>query len=87
VSAYTSDIAETDDTPFTTASGARTEHGVIACPRKYDFGTQVKIKGEIYTCEDRMNIRYDGEHFDIWMEHKTDAYNWGRRLIEVKIIK
>ena len=87
MSAYTSDSAETDDTPFITASGARTRHGIIACPRKYDFGTEVEIHGERYICEDRMNKRYDGEHFDIWMHTKAEAYKWGRRLVEVKIIK
>jgi len=34
-----------------------------------------------------MNKRYDGEHFDIWMHTKAEAYKWGRRLVEVKIIK
>jgi len=87
VSAYTSDPNETDDTPNITASGTRTRHGVIACPRELPFGTQVEIHGEVYTCEDRMNARYGSGYFDIWMESKEDALNWGRRLVEVTIIK
>lgn len=87
MSAYTSDPAETDDTPFITASGARTRDGIIACPAKYEFGTKVEINGERYTCEDRMNPRYDGEHFDIWMQTKAEAFKWGRRLVEVTIIE
>lgn len=85
MSAYTSDPNETDDTPNITASGTRTRDGVIACPREYEFGTEVEIHGERYTCEDRMNARYDN-HFDIWMKTKEEAYKWGRRVVEVTII-
>jgi len=86
VSAYTSDPAETDDTPNITASGTRTRDGIVACPRDIPFGTKVEIDGEQYVCEDRMNARYNN-HFDIWMEHKEDALEWGRQLLEVKILK
>lgn len=84
VSAYTSSVDETDDTPFLTASQTRVREGIIACPRNIEFGTKVEIEGKIYVCEDRMNIRYK-EEFDIWVETKELAYNWGRRKVEVKI--
>ena len=88
VTAYTSSVDETDDTPFITASGARTGHGVIACPSKYAFGTVVEIEGRRFTCEDRMNKRYrETERFDIWMETKSEAYAWGIKTLEVKIIE
>jgi len=86
VSAYTSSPDETDDTPEITASGEKTRSGVIACPARYEFGTIVEIAGTKYICKDRMNIRYrDREVFDIWMEEKELAYEWGRRHLEVKI--
>ena len=87
ITAYTSSVDETDDTPFITASGARTGHGIIACPSKYDFGTQIVIEGRQYTCEDRMNRRYrDQERFDIWVETKDDAFTWGIRELEIKVL-
>lgn len=87
VTAYTSSVDETDDTPFITASGATTGHGVIACPSKYDFGTKVIIGDTEYTCEDRMNRRYwEQDRFDIWVETKKEAYHWGIQEVEVKII-
>lgn len=87
ITAYTSSVDETDDTPFITASGSTTGQGVIACPRKYPFGTQVEIQGELFVCEDRMNIRYEGqERFDIWMETKSEAYQWGVRELHIKVV-
>lgn len=86
VSAYTSSVDETDGDPFITASGARTAHGVVACPSKMEFGTKVEIAGKIYTCLDRMNERYqDREVYDIWMPEKALAYEWGRRKLEIKV--
>ncbi len=87
VTAYTSSVDETDDTPFTTASGATTGHGVIACPPKYDFGTKVIIGETEYTCEDRMNPRYhDQERFDVWVETKEEAFEWGVRKVKVEVL-
>lgn len=86
ITAYTSSVDETDDTPFITASGKKTGNGIIACPPKYPFGTQVEIEGRLFVCEDRMNKRYHNqERFDIWMETKDDAYNWGLRKLVVNI--
>ena len=86
VSAYTSSVDETDDTPFITASGQRTRDGIIACPSRFDFGQIIEIKGKDYECQDRMNKRYrDKNNFDIWVVTKSEAFAWGRRTLEVKI--
>lgn len=86
ISAYTSSPDETWGDPFITASGDRTRSGVIACPARLEFGTIVEISGRKYICKDRMNSRYrDRNVFDIWMEEKELAYEWGRRHLEVKI--
>lgn len=88
ITAYTSSVDETDDTPFITASGARTGNGVVACPPKYGFGTQIEIQGQVFVCEDRMNRRYhDQERFDIWVETKTEAFNWGVKKLPIIILK
>lgn len=87
ITAYTSSIDETDDTPFITASGSTTRRGVLACPSKYEFGTKIIIEGRQYVCEDRMNRRYrNKECFDIWVETKHEAFQWGRKELEIKIL-
>jgi 3D (Asp-Asp-Asp) domain-containing protein len=88
VTAYTSSVDETDDTPEITASGARTRDGIAACPAKYPFGTKVIIAGKEYECQDRMNARYrDQSKFDIWVESKDEAFQWGRRELAIEIRK
>lgn len=84
VTAYTSDPSETDDSPFITASQTRVRDGVIACPRRFPFGSRVEIEGKEYVCEDRMHPRYT-DRFDVWMAEKNDALEWGKRKLQVKI--
>ena len=48
VSAYTSDVAETDEDPFTTANGDTVGKGTIACPSRYKFGTMIQIEDRIF---------------------------------------
>lgn len=87
VSAYTSSPDETDDTPHITASGAVTRRGIVACPSWLTFGTRVEIEGSIYECQDRMAGRYQtGNYFDVWVESKHEAYEWGRRNLAVTLL-
>ncbi len=85
VVAYTSDPAETDDSPFITASNTRVRHGIVA-NNCFDFGTKVAIGDSIYEVQDRMNSRYGCDVFDIWMETKAEAYEWGRQRLTVFIL-
>lgn len=86
VSAYTASPDETDNDHNTTASGKVAEGNMIACPSRYEFGTVIEIKGRQYICEDRMNRRYrKGNYFDILMDSKKEAYQWGRKIVEVKV--
>lgn len=86
VTAYTSSVEETDDTPFITASGSTTKDGILACPPKYKFGTIIEIENKKFICQDRMNRRYHNqERFDIWFESKDLAYNWGLKELEIKV--
>ena len=86
ITGYSSCPEETDDTPFITASGSRTRLGVIACPKYYGFGQILRIDGEYYVCEDRMNVRYP-HRFDIWFPDKISAINWGIKSKVIEIIK
>lgn len=86
ITAYTSSIDETDEDPWTTASGSRPGPGTIACPAKWDFGTIVEIEGVLYRCEDRMNSRYRGtERYDVWLESKEEALEWGKKELAIYI--
>ena len=86
VTAYTSDPAETDDTPRIMANGREVYPGAVACPRIYSFGTKVRIDGEIYTCEDRLHIKY-GDRFDIWHETKKEALAFGKKYLLIEVIE
>ena len=85
--AYNSLPWQTDDTPFITASGTTTRHGVLAA-NFLPIGTRVKIPeiygDDIFIVEDRMNSRY-WERVDIWMEHYDDAIQFGYQNIELEV--
>jgi hypothetical protein len=63
-----------------TASGAPPSDGVMACPRKYAFGTRFTIAGKIYECRDRLSRKYK-DRFDIWTRDKTTARQFGKRIL------
>jgi len=85
--AYNSLAGQTDDTPFITASGTTTRHGVLAA-NFLPIGTRVKIPeiygDDIFIIEDRMNQRY-WERVDIWMESYDDAIQFGYQNIEIEV--
>lgn len=85
VTAYTSSIDETDEDPFITASGQMTREGIVA-NNCLPFGTFVWIGNKLYEVADRMNARYGCEHFDVWLETKAEAWEWGRQMHEIAII-
>lgn len=86
VTAYSSSVDETDDTPNLNAAGTRPDHGSIACPRYYELGTEFIIEGIHYTCDDRMARRFP-DRFDIWMESKEKALEHGVKTMEVQVVK
>lgn len=86
LSAYTSSVEETDASPRIMASTKTVYDGAIACPSFIPFGTEVYTASRKYVCEDRLGKRLrerDGIdniwHFDIWMESKEKALEFGRR--------
>lgn len=88
VFSYNSTKQQTDDFPFTTANGEQVAKGTIACPSRYSFGTSVEIDGQKFTCNDRMARRYrSGNYFDIWVETREEAVDFGRQILEVKILE
>ena len=87
ISAYTSSEDETDASPWINASGGRPGHGSVACPARLEFGQRILIASKEYVCDDRMAKRYrDVNFFDIWVETKAEAFEFGRQEIEVEIL-
>lgn len=85
VTAYSSSPDETWGDPFITASGRRVHDGLVACPRKYPFGTQFRIGSRIYTCWDRLHVRFD-HRFDIWKPSKQEALQFGKQVLVIKAL-
>lgn len=87
ITAYSSEVGQTDSTPFITASGTTVRHGVVAA-NFLPIGTRVRfpeLYGEqVFIVEDRMNARYY-QRFDIWMEETADARNFGVHWTTVEV--
>lgn len=89
ITAYSSEVAQTDSTPFITASGTRVREGVVAA-NWLPIGTRVRIPelfGEqVFIVEDRMHRRHT-DRLDVWFAAKTQAVNFGVRRAQVEILQ
>ncbi len=86
-SAYTAAVDETGTGDGITASGIKVkENRTLACPPQYPFGTKIKIGGYgTYSCEDRGGA-IKGNHFDIYMKTKKQAFAFGRRNLTAEVV-
>jgi len=85
--AYNSIPNQTDDTPWTTASGTRCREGVIAS-NFLPIGTKDMIDGfgnRVFIVEDRMNKRYT-QRIDIWFREYHEAMDFGIRKIKYHVV-
>jgi len=90
VTAYSSTIMETDDTPFITASGAYVADGIIA-NNLLPFGTRVQLPDlypdKIFIVEDRMHERKGPFHVDIWFPSREEALVFGSKLSVMEVLE
>lgn len=86
-SAYTAAADECGKSNGITASGVKVmENRTLACPPQYPFGTKIQIDGMgTYVCEDRGGA-IKGNHVDIYMETKSQAFAFGRRNLVAEIV-
>lgn len=86
-SAYTAAADECGKSDGITASGKMVKKNhTLACPRNYKLGTKIHIEGMgDYVCEDRGGA-IKGNHFDIYMETKTEAFAFGRRNLIAYVV-
>ena len=83
-SAYAPSPYQTDSTPCITAAGTKVRPGTVAS-NFLPMGTILKIDGETYIVEDRMNQRY-WQTIDIFFPATSDALEFGRQSIEVEVV-
>jgi 3D (Asp-Asp-Asp) domain-containing protein len=71
-----------------TASGKMPKSGrtIAVDPSVIPLGTQVKVNGNIYVAEDTGSA-IKGKKIDIYFDSHSDALNWGRRSVEIYILK
>ncbi|MDP2909542.1 MAG: hypothetical protein Q8N69_00475 [bacterium] len=90
ITAYSSTVWQTDDTPFITASGEWVRDGIVA-NNMLPFGTRITIP-EIYgdktfIVEDRMAKRKGNYHVDIWFPEYYQAKNFGSQLTYIEVLE
>jgi 3D (Asp-Asp-Asp) domain-containing protein len=86
-SAYTAAADECGNSKGITASGIKVmEKRTLACPPQFPFGTKINIEGQgTFICEDRGGA-IKGNHFDIYVETKNEAFAFGRRNLLAEVI-
>ena len=88
VTAYSSTPAQTDSTPFITASNTRVRDGIVAMSRDllrrytpdapFAYGDSVQVLGRVYVVEDTMNRRWS-RRIDIWFPDSLQALEFGKQ--------
>jgi len=88
VTAYNSEVGQTDDSPFITAFNTHVRDGIVAT-NFLPKGTLVRFPelfgDKEFVVEDRMNKRYY-YHMDIWMADHSDAVNFGAKFLKMEIL-
>jgi 3D (Asp-Asp-Asp) domain-containing protein len=86
-SAYTAAADECGKNDGITASGLLVkESHTIACPPQFPLGTKINIEGYgDFVCEDRGGA-IKGNHVDIYMETKAQAFAFGRRNLTAEVL-
>jgi 3D (Asp-Asp-Asp) domain-containing protein len=90
ITAYSSTIQETDESPFLTASGSYVKEGVAA-NNLLPFGTRIRIPeiygDKIFIVEDRLNPRVGFYHVDIWFPSHQEAETFGAQRTYIEILE
>ncbi len=93
MTAYNSEVGQTDDSPCITANGFNVcTHGIedTVAANFLPFGTKVRIPDlfgdRIFVVRDRMNKRYS-DRVDIWMLKRSDAMQFGVRRTRIEVVE
>ena len=89
ITAYSSTPDQTDDSPFTTASGKRVRDGIVAA-NMLPLGTKIKIPelygDKVFVVEDRMHARNYGK-VDIWFPSRGEAKYFGVKIATIVVLE
>lgn len=87
-SAYTAASDECGKSDGVTSSGLQVaEYRTLACPPSFPFGTKIYIEGVgERRCEDRGGS-IKGNHVDIYMKTKGEAFAFGRKNLEAYVVE
>lgn len=90
VTAYSSTPQETDEDPYTTASGTKVRDG-IAANNLLPFGTKIRLPelygDKIFVVEDRMSWKKGYYHIDIWFPSYWEAKSFGAKRTYIEILE
>lgn len=93
ITAYNSEVSQTDDDPCTTANGFNLcknnkEDSIAANFLK--FGTRVRIPelfgDRVFIVRDRMNARH-ATRIDVWMKNHDDAMKFGIKFAKIEVLE
>ena len=88
ITAYSSRVGETDDTPFMTAAGTKVRPGVVAA-NWLPLGAKIRIPAlfgdQVFIVEDRMHSRMNGK-VDVWFSSTDEALRFGTQVARVEIL-
>jgi len=93
ITAYNSEVGQTDDDPCTTANGYNLcknnkEDSIAANFLK--FGTKVRIPelfgDKVFVVRDRMNSRH-ATRVDVWMKNHSDAMKFGIKTAKIEVLE
>jgi len=93
ITAYNSDVSQTDASPCTTANGFNLcQHGkedTIAA-NFLKFGTKVKIPDlfgdKVFVVRDRMSAKH-ADRVDVWMKNRQSAVKFGVKVAKIQVIE
>jgi len=88
ITAYSSDVWQTDSTPFITASGSTVRDGIVAT-NFLPFNTRIRIPelfgDKVFVVEDRMSHEKQ-YHVDIWFPETSQALDFGAQISYIEIL-
>jgi len=92
ITAYNSEVGQTDDSPCITANGFDVcENGVedTIAANFLPFGAKIKIPelfgDRVFVVRDRMNRRFSNR-VDVWMIEKQDAKQFGVKYAKIQVL-
>jgi len=93
ITAYNSEVSQTDDDPCTTADGFNLckngkEDSIAANFLK--FGTKVRIPelfgDRVFVVRDRMNVKH-ADRVDVWMKNHNEAMQFGVKVAKIEVLE